>query len=179
MKIIFETERLYLRKVEIKDAKLLFNEININITRFWIWWEPPKTLEEEKEKIKKIITEWKENNWCIYLLAFLKESNEFIWVGSIDLIEDSKIHKNHEDVGFGIWLKENAQWKWYAYEIMTLIINWAKENTNFEYIIYSVTQGNNKSFKLAKKLKWKYFWSEYFLKNWKNRKVFDYKIFIR
>jgi RimJ/RimL family protein N-acetyltransferase len=81
MEIIFETERLYLRKFTMNDGELLFN-LNSNPEVIKYIHEPPPVLENMISVLAEIILPqyslYNHGRWAVCL----KNNNEFIgWCG--------------------------------------------------------------------------------------------------
>ncbi|MFZ4405246.1 MAG: GNAT family N-acetyltransferase [Pseudobdellovibrionaceae bacterium] len=63
-KILIETERIYLRKHDLKQANIMFTHVNKDrrrLKKFLPWVDHVKTAEDEKKYIKRTHKGWKEN----------------------------------------------------------------------------------------------------------------------
>ena len=67
------------------------------------------------------------------------------------------------ELNIGIWIRENEQGKWLATEIYETLISWARENTNYTFLVHSVHPENISSRKLAEK-----FWGVFQEDKWEN-----------
>ena len=100
-----ETERLILRKFELKDAEQMFKNYcsRKKVTQF-LTWEPHKTVEDTKNYLKNIIlpayNEISTYRWAIVL----KENNQV--VGCIDVVNSSE-NKKRAELG---WVLSDDYW---------------------------------------------------------------------
>ena len=73
-----------------------------------------------------------------------KRHNTLVGAGGLRLLESG-------EVDIGIWIRENEQWKWYASEAYKALIEWARENTDYQDLKHSLNPENIWSRKLAEK----------------------------
>lgn len=73
-----------------------------------------------------------------------KMTKKLIWAGGLRLLESG-------EVNIGIWIREDAQGKWYASEAYDALIEWAKGNLIQQYLVHSLNPKNIASRKLAEK----------------------------
>lgn len=52
-------------------------------------------------------------------------------------------------MNIGLWIRVDEHAKWYATEVYTALIDWARENTRYEYLKHSLDPRNTVSRKLA------------------------------
>jgi hypothetical protein len=63
--------------------------------------------------------------------------------------------------------------------MLSMIIKWAKENTNLTYLIYSFTEGNEASAAIIHKMGVPLFRKVVYQKRGVERQVYDYKIMLK
>ena len=73
-----------------------------------------------------------------------KTTNKLIWAGGIRVLESWKLN-------IGIWIREDEHWKWYASEVYSGLIEWARANTVHTFLKHSLNPENIGSRKLAEK----------------------------
>ncbi len=67
-----------------------------------------------------------------------------IWAWGIRVLESGKLN-------IGIWIRETEHGKWYATEVYTALIEWARAHTAHTFLIHSLNSENIASRKLAEK----------------------------
>ncbi len=55
------------------------------------------------------------------------------------------------ELNIGIWIREDEHGKWYATEVYSALIDWARENTDFPYLRHALHPDNIGSRKLVEK----------------------------
>lgn len=166
------TERLFLRPMQNGDEKYTFPEVNKELTKYWIGWEPAESMEEERHRIIKITRDKNKREF----LAFSRSTKEFAGVCGLAPPEESE-KKN--EIELIVWVKKALQGQGYGYEMSKALLEWAAKNTDLRKIIYSVTEGNEASARLQKKLGGSFFMENVFMKRGKMLKVRDYEIKLR
>ncbi|MBC7589268.1 MAG: GNAT family N-acetyltransferase [Chitinophagaceae bacterium] len=128
MKIILETERLYLRQFTLADAQLLVDlNGNPEVTKYL--HEQPTTLNIAQQVIEQIILP----QYTLYnhgrLAVHVKSNNEFIgWCGLKYLKERNKV-----DLGYRFF---QQHWgKGYATETAQACIDYGFNNLNINHIM--------------------------------------------
>ncbi len=164
------TTRLKMRPIKLEDAITLNYEIDKDLTKYWIGWEPSNNVGELREKIKSSI-EKSRRGLNLDLSAFERKSNQFIGCCGISKTD-------FKDYEINVWVRHSSQNKGYAKEMVRAIIKWTKENTELSYLIYSVTQGNKASEHIAQELQAVPFRTWDAKKRGKNLTVQDYKVII-
>ena len=142
--IIIQTPRLYLRSIKPGDEAIIFPEIDEELTKYWIGWEPPKDVEAAKSAIEKSIALSK-TTINVDLVALGANDN---FIGKCGIV----LHMFANEVVLDLCVNHSAQGQGYATEMLLALINWAKKNLKLPYIIYSVTDGNAPSESIIKKL---------------------------
>jgi len=115
MNLIFETERLLLRPLEMSDAQDLFElNKNPNVHKY-LWQKPEQVIDESINVIEYVQRQYKENNIGRFA-TILKETGEFIgWTG-IKYINDHVENGNTNFYDYGYRLAEKFWNKGYATE---------------------------------------------------------------
>lgn len=115
MNLIFETERLILRPLEITDAKAMFAMDNNPIVHKYLWNKPTKELSETIKIIEMVQKQYVDNKIGRFA-TLLKENNEFIgWTG-IKFVNDHVENGNTNFYDYGYRLNEKFWNKGYATE---------------------------------------------------------------
>lgn len=115
MNLIFETERLILRPLEITDAKAMFAMDNNPIVHKYLWNQPTKELSETIKIIEMVQKQYVDNKIGRFA-TLLKENNEFIgWTG-IKFVNDHVENGNTNFYDYGYRLNEKFWNKGYATE---------------------------------------------------------------
>jgi len=166
------TARLYFRPLRTGDEGYLFPEIHEGITEHWIGWEPPETIEEARSAVIKSINACKKGR-AVELIAFSRQEDEFIGCVGISHTTD------WGEFEINLWVKTSAQKQGYGREMCDMMIEWARQNVDLDYIVYSVTDGNVVSTKLARTMNLPELRTWAATKNGAVRKVTDYKVILR
>lgn len=162
---------LSFRPIQLGDERYTFPEIDEKLTRYWINWEPSRNIEEEREVIKNKV-KLSENLPSIEFIVF-NNQKEFIGCCGISPSEENG------EFEINIWIKHSAQGKGYGREMLNMILSWARDNTNLNYLIYSITDGNQASFRLIKNINASVVRKITYPKRGVQKEVVDYKIFLR
>ena len=140
--ILFETNRIIVRKLSISDSELLYKYSQEEITKK----ELPDEVFDNIVKTKETIEYFKSNYDVKYPLVYgiiLKINN--IIIGHISL---SEIEKGIE-IGYAI--ATEYQKNGYISEIIIPFVNWIKNNLRLEKIYGIVKKGNIASWKILEK----------------------------
>ena len=115
MDLIFETQRLILRPLELSDAAALFElNKNPNVHKY-LWQKPEVAIEESIKVIEYVKRQYKENNIGRFA-TILKDTGEFIgWTG-IKFVNDHVENGNTNFFDYGYRLSEPHWNKGYATE---------------------------------------------------------------
>ena len=136
-------ERLVFRKLREKDSAIIFPEIDEELTRYWIGWEPAADTDALKLSIKETLGKIAKDKNLAEFVAFTKD-NEFIGCCGIEMTPE-------KDYEINVWVKKSMQGKGYGLEIACAMVEHAKEK-GLKQIIYSITEGNAASYGLLSKL---------------------------
>lgn len=131
--VVIESERLIQRPIKIEDAVWIFRFFDDEVTKY-MYPKSPENIEAVHSFIQGAITELK-NSSALQLSIFKKETQEFIGCTGLHEIK-------HADPELGLWVKTEAHGNKYGLEAATALINWAKQNLEFEYIKYPVDKRN-------------------------------------
>jgi len=145
MKVI-TTERLYLRRITLKDAPAILKLLNDKDWILNIGDRCIRTETQAEEYIKtRFLKSYKEQGFGFYAVI-LKASGEFI--GTAGLVDRDGL--DHVDIGYG-FLPE-FRGKGYAYEATSAIYDYGYEVLKLDKIIAIVNPDNKGSIKLLEKL---------------------------
>ena len=115
MNLIFETERLLLRPLELSDAEAMFEMDNNPIVHKYLWQQPTQTIEETIKIIEYVKRQYAENKIGRFA-TILKETGEFIgWTG-IKFVNDHVENGNTNFYDYGYRLNEKFWNNGYATE---------------------------------------------------------------
>ncbi|MEJ2758157.1 MAG: GNAT family N-acetyltransferase [Anaerolineales bacterium] len=130
----FETARLRLRPVEIKDATQIFeNYASDRLVTRYVHWETHNNIEMTKTFIKRCMNVWKAGTAFPWALC-LKDTEQII--GMIEL----RIDEHRSDLGYVV-----ARDFWeqgYASEAAQLVLDWAIAQPNI-YRVWAVCDLDN------------------------------------
>lgn len=135
--------RIRLIPARIEYAGDICSHFTADITRY-MWPSAPKTRDEINRHILLKQSEMKAGEE-IFLLIVDRNSGEFFGCANIHGVKSGTPE-------LGIWLKKGAQGRSYAYEAMRLLLSWAEQNIDYDYLKYPVDKNNIPSRKLAEKL---------------------------
>ncbi|AGR42195.1 GNAT family N-acetyltransferase [Spiroplasma diminutum] len=156
---MIETKRLILRRIQIEDAKDIFEYSSDLENTKYVDFITHKSLDETKEIITKIFIDDFEGKYGIVL----KENNKLIG------IIEARLKENLVDLG---WIINKNYWnKGYCTEAAKEIIELYRQKFNINIFTASFKEGNESSRKVMEKLGFTYK-NESFNKN--NIKVKNY-----
>lgn len=127
------TDRLLLRPIGYSYTNDIFIEFTDEIT-LYMFPKPSENIEGVKEFISSSIKGLQEGH-NLQLVILKKPALEFI--GCVGLHSIGK-----KDPELGIWIKKSAHGNKFGNETITNIIEWARENIEFEYLRYPVDKRN-------------------------------------
>ena len=138
-----ETERLLLVPLSIKYKHDVFREFNSSISQY-MFPKPPEKIEETEEFIS-ISEKGIKSGSDLQLVITKKDDNEFIGLAGLHAV------KTQTPI-LGLWVKKSAHGNAYGKEAITALYHWAKENLQFNYLIYDVDKDNIPSIKIPESL---------------------------
>jgi ribosomal-protein-alanine N-acetyltransferase len=141
--IVLKGERVVLRPLRLSDAKVLVKYVNDAELTKYLNLEPPLSLKQEQDYVKRTVKGW-------------KEEKEFVWAITLDgrLIGTIGFHdvdKKNLSAELGLWIAREHQSKGIGYESAQLAINCAFEKFGLNRIDYYMFTPNVASKKLAEK----------------------------
>ena len=142
-KVTIETERLRLVPRSIKYAEQILLEYRDPVIQY-MNHGPPESLEILLERIKKTKTEMKEGK-LLLMVILLKETGEFVGCMALEDLEE-------ENPEMGGWLKKSAHGHGYGREAAAALNQWAKDNLEYDHILWPCAVANISSCKLAESL---------------------------
>ncbi len=140
-----ETERCVLvpfsldGRVDIHELQEEFCKANSN---FFVSPFLP-TYEQEIHYIERVIKDMEEKI-VLELLILDKDTNRFIGCIGLSRMEEDRMN-------IGLWIRVDEQGRWYATEVYTAMLEWARENIRYKYLKHSLDPRNIASRKLALK----------------------------
>ena len=143
--MVFETERLCLRKITLEDASFIFELLNSPDWLKFIGNRGISDLEKAKEYIKNRYFPSYDNGLGNFIVT-LQDSQEPI--GSCGLYKRENL--DYPDIGFAFLPKYVG--KGYGYEAATAILNYAFEDLKVEKLYGFTVPYNLPSIKLLEKL---------------------------
>lgn len=135
-----ETERMYLIPLQENHAEDMLYGLDEEVTKY-MSVSPYKDISPLQERVKEKIQEI-QNHRRIILAGIEKQNSEFVWAFDITKIGNPELKA-------GIRVKKAFHRKWYGREGMLALIQWVKENIEFDYILYPVDKDNLSSRKIA------------------------------
>ncbi|MBR8834490.1 MAG: GNAT family N-acetyltransferase [Stigonema ocellatum SAG 48.90 = DSM 106950] len=143
LNVEISTNRLLLKPISMEYKLDIFAEFTNEITTY-MYPCPAKEISETELFINDSIDGMKnENNLILVILK--KDSQEFLGCTGIH-------HLNSKHPEIGIWLKKSAHGNSYGLETVTALQKWAKENLDYEYLVYPVDRENIPSRRIPERL---------------------------
>jgi [ribosomal protein S5]-alanine N-acetyltransferase len=147
LSLIIESERLRLVIVSDDYAANIFQEFTHEVT-LYMYPSPAVNIEETRN----FIAGSRKNIQAGCNLQFVildKLTANFL--GCCGLHGENNVRKPE----LGIWLKTSAHGNYYGREAIHTLVNWARQNIDFDYFIYPVDRRNIASAKIPQSLKGK------------------------
>lgn len=144
---ILNTERLFMRSLNINDAEVLFKYRSDSVANQYQGWIPATINDSVKFINNRISSTIDEVNTWFQFAIIKKENNE--------LIGDIGIHffdKDKYQVEIGFTLDKNQQGNGYATEALKEVINYLFDKLTKRRIIASIDPRNHKSINLVSRL---------------------------
>jgi [ribosomal protein S5]-alanine N-acetyltransferase len=141
--VIIESERLRIIPTSEKYAEDIFREFTDEITAL-MHPKTPEKIEDTLDFIKTSKEKMKKGE-DLPVVILDKVTNEFLGHGGV--------HKlNTETPEPGIWIKKGAHGNKFGREAVMALVEWAKKNLRFKYIMYVADRRNVPSRKIAESL---------------------------
>ena len=146
-----ETDRLILRKIELKDYKKAFKNwcSDPNVAKYVVW-NPHKNEEETKKLFEFWVGEY-EKSYIFRWIVIEKESDEPI--GTIDVV---KLNERDSRAEIGYCYGKNWWEKGYATESLKAVINYLLNEVEIEMIVSEHLISNPASGRVMEKSGMKY-----------------------
>ncbi|MES2811180.1 MAG: GNAT family N-acetyltransferase [Bacteroidota bacterium] len=131
MNLVLETDRLFLRPLELSDAEALF-ELNKNPEVHKYLWQTPETAIEESIKVIEYVNRQYAENKIGRFATILKETGDFIgWTG-IKFVNDHVENGNTNFFDYGYRLSEKFWNKGYATEATKFWLDYGFTELNID-----------------------------------------------
>lgn len=127
------SKRLKQVAISMEYAEDIFKSFNKDITTY-MYPKPADTIDETISFINSSIESLNEGT-DLQLVILNRETNEFLGCSGLHNIDG-------KEPELGIWIKKEAHHNGYGIEAMSAMLEWARENIDFEYIIYPVDKRN-------------------------------------
>ncbi len=142
-----ETKRLILRKVELDDAALIYqNWTSDPLVSRYVNWNKHESLDVTKEYVKFKVNQYVGHEFCFDWLVILKETNEPI--GEIDAVNVSRLHRLVE---FGYCFGSKYWNKGYATETLKAFIKYMFDEVQVDKVIACHSSKNPASGRVMQK----------------------------
>jgi [ribosomal protein S5]-alanine N-acetyltransferase len=133
MDLVFETERLLLRPLELLDAEALF-ELNKNPNVHKFLWQKPEVVIDESIKVIEYVQRQYVDNKIGRFATILKDTGEFIgWTG-IKFVNDHVENGNTNFYDYGYRLDESFWNKGFATEATEFWLDYGLNQMNIKEI---------------------------------------------
>lgn len=140
MKIIFKTERLVIRELNLNDAENLFRLDSDPEVLKYIDEEPPKSVEGIREGLPFAIRQYEEHGYNRWAIELIEDSSFIGWTGFRLITKERNGYINFPDLGYRLM---KPYWgKGYATESALASIRYGFEVLDFE-TIYAEADINN------------------------------------
>lgn len=147
-----ETKRLILRKIELSDAEMIFNNWTSDpkVARY-VSWEAHKSKEDTKMYVEYKVNRYIGHEYCFDWVVVLKETNE-----TIGEIEAVNVSKAHDLVEMGDCYGSRFWNKGYATEALKAFIKYMFMEAQVGLIIACHMSNNKASGRVMEKAGMKY-----------------------
>ncbi len=151
MNLKFETERLILRPLDLKDAEAMFIMDKNPSVHKYLWQKPAQEIDEIIKVINHVNEQYKRNNIGRFATV-LKETGEFIgWTG-IKFVDDHVENGNTNFFDYGYRLDERFWNKGYATEATSFWVNYGLNEMKVENLNAYTHYENGASNQVLKKV---------------------------
>lgn len=139
-----ESERLYLRPVEISDGDIIFENFTDEITRY-MRPATPTSVNDCLSFIESSQVAMAAGTEFVFAICD-RSSDEFLGCAGLHSSVSNTI------LELGIWIRGSAHGGRYGREAVHALYNWGKERFEVEYFTYPVDRANIPSRKVAESL---------------------------
>ena len=144
LSLTIEGERLRLVAISDEFEQDIFQEFTSEIT-LYMFPSPPEDIEETRSFIVESRRSMQAGNNLVFAILS-KKKGEFL--GCCGLHGEGKIRTPE----LSIWLKKSANGSGYGREAIQTLMNWSRNNIDFDYFIYPVDRKNIASSKIPESL---------------------------
>lgn len=144
LSVTIESERLRLVALSDKFEQDIFQEFTSEIT-LYMFPSPPKNIEETRSFIVENRRSMQAGNNLVFTILSKKKEEFF---GCCGLHGEGKVRTPE----LGIWLKKSSHRNGYGREAIQTLVNWSRNNIDFDYFIYPVDRKNIASSKIPESL---------------------------
>jgi len=138
------SDRVRLVPLSAQYSSVIFKEFTDEITRYMVP-VTPSNIGEIDEFIHSSIKSMDSNVDLIFVILRIK-SNEFLGVCGLHG------KSTPDEPVLGIWLKKDAHGNHYGVESIKLLVEWARKNLIFRFLVYPCDKDNIPSRLIAEKL---------------------------
>ena len=143
---MIKSERINIVPFEMKYLDSYFNGFNAELTKFQ-WPDPFESIEAARSMLQEFLNEMDRGETLIF--SIISKRGDFL--GSVE------VHGLLEDCSeLGIWIIESEQGNGYAYEALSLVLEYVCTKYNKTKFYYEADIRNTGSIKLLFKFKEKY-----------------------
>ena len=139
--IVIESERLTLKPISLDYVDDIFREFT-PVVATYTYPQPNDDINRTIDWIKRCLSRLK-NGSDLQMVAVNKEG-EFLGYVALENLTTRTPE-------LGIWLKESAHGHGFGSEAIGLLVDWANDNLDFDYLFYPVSKENIASRKVAEK----------------------------
>ena len=136
---LIETERLRIIPISMDYAQDIFREFTWEITTY-MFPKPPDRIEETQQFIYASLQSLQDGKH-LQVVVLEKDTEHFLGLAGLH-----KVHTPTPELG--IWMKKSAHGHGYGQETISALIQWAKQNLQYHYLIYPVDERNIPSKKI-------------------------------
>ena len=142
---VLKGERIILRLPEVDDSQEMFELLQDDDILRYVNFTKPKSVEDCVEFIDYSLNEFAKGTEANYVIV--NQGGKLLGVASL-----MRIDWENSNAELGIWLGKSFWGKGYNYEALNLLIDYAFNDLDFQYLIASVKTGNVRSFRTVQNL---------------------------
>lgn len=148
-----DTERLYICPLDrVSDAETLHPHITDAVTKLWIGWDSPESMEDTKTAVSDALQRRIMGNYQGWL-SFDRRAGKHPFIGfvSIERVPTPMLGASYE---LNFWVSEEYWGNGYAYEMAVAALDWASDprEVRIPSITMSWTHGNERSRRVIERL---------------------------
>lgn len=131
--VVIETERLRLLPTAENYAEAVFTAFTAAITTY-MFPAPARNVDETRAFLRQARAAT-ESGSDLQVVILHRQTGEFLGHGGLH-------HISGRTPELGIWIKQAAHGNAYGLEAVNALSGWAKENLDFDYLVYPVDRRN-------------------------------------